>query len=440
MNPKWLLAALAGLFFVTAAFYSFVTPAWEAPDEAGHFAYVLHLRRTGALPIQKVDGVDAAHHVPLYYLLASAATLPVPVADLTTTFATNFHFMWHGHGNDVNLVIHTDAERFPFGPAARFLHLARLASVAMATATIIFIVFTGWEIFPEWPTIGLLAGALTAFNPQFLFISGAINNDNLLALACTGVIWQMMRTLRRMEAWRNWLQLGLWLTVGALAKISGLVLLGWTGIILAADAFYRRSWRSFWQRLLAMVAPIAVGTSWWFIRNQQLYGDPLGWKTYRSLFMNNARVTPLTLADLQNFFTTQFRTFWGYFGWMNVPAPEWLYVGALLLCVGGLIGLLAYLALRFGSLPKRQKAALASLGLLIVLYESYMLWSIRTFDGSWYQGRYLFGLMAAFSILLSLGLHSLFAFRRPRLLAAVVAASMFAVALYIPVFVIGPAY
>ena len=285
-----------------------------------------------------------------------------------------------------------------------------------------------------------MAGALTAFNPQFLFISGAINNDNLLTLASTGVIWQMMRTLRRIEAWRSWLQLGLWITAAALAKITGLVLLGWVGVILAADSFHKRLWRSFWQRLLAILAPIAAGTSWWFIRNQQLYGDPLGWNTYRSIFVNNARVTPLTLADLQAFFTTQFLTFWGYFGWMNVPAPDWLYIGAILLCGAGLIGLLAYLALRFGSLPDRQRAALASLGLLVVLYECYMLWSIRQFDGSWYQGRYLFGLMAAFSILLSLGLHSLVAFRRTWLLTAVVAASMFAIALYIPVVVIQPTY
>ena len=153
MNPKWLLAALAGLFFVTATFYSLATPAWEAPDEDAHFAYILHLRRTGTLPIQKVDNVGAAHHAPLYYWVASAATLPVPVAALTTTFKINPRFMWHGHGNDVNYVIHTDAERFPFGAAALLLHLARLVSVAMATATIILIVLTGWEIFPEWPTI-----------------------------------------------------------------------------------------------------------------------------------------------------------------------------------------------------------------------------------------------------------------------------------------------
>ena len=301
MNPKWCLAVLAGLFFVTAAFYSLATPAWEAPDEDAHFAYILHLRRTGALPIQKVDSVGAAHHAPLYYWVASAATLPVPTADLTTTFKINPRFIWHGQGTDANFVIHTDAERFPFGTAALLLHLARLVSVAMATATIILIVLTGWEIFPEWPTIGLLAGALTAFNPQFLFISGAINNDNLLTLASTGVIWQMMRTLRRMDAWRSWLQIGLWITAAALAKISGLVLLGWVGAILAADAVHRRVWRSFWRRLLAVLAPIAIGTSWLFVRNQLLYGDPLGWNTYRSIFVNNARVTPLTLAELQTF-------------------------------------------------------------------------------------------------------------------------------------------
>jgi 4-amino-4-deoxy-L-arabinose transferase-like glycosyltransferase len=310
----------------------------------------------------------------------------------------------------------------------------------MATATIVLIVLTGWEIFPEWPTVGLLAGVLTAFNPQFLFVSGAINNDNLLTLATTGLVWQMMRTLRSLEAWRNWLWLGLWTTVAALAKISGLVLLAWTGIILLIDSIRRRAWMDFGRRLAALVIPVAVGTGWWFVRNQQLYGDPLGWNTYRSIFTNNARVTPLSGAEVQNFFVTQFRSFWASFGWINIDAPAWFYISVTILCGAGVVGLALFLVIRAPGLARPKQAALVCLGLLILLYEAYMLWSIQQFDGSWYQGRYIFGLMAPLNILFSLGLHTLIGFRRPQILVGAVTAVMLVVAIYLPVYVIRPLY
>lgn len=440
MQRNWLLAGLAVLFFALATFYSLATPAWEAPDEDAHYAFILHLRKTGALPIQKVDAVGAAHHAPLYYWVASLATLPVPTSALTQTFPANPQFIWHGHGSEINYVRHTTAEEFPYAGPAAFLHLARMVSVLMATATIVFIVLTGWEIFPAWPTVGLLAGILTACNPQFLFISGAINNDNLLVLATTVVVWQMMRTLRTMDSWRSWLWLGLWTAIGALAKISGLVLLGWTGPILLIDSVRRRAWASLVRRATALGAPVLLGIGWWLVRNQQLYGDPLGWTTYRSIFVNNARQSPLTLADIQAFFTTQYHTFWASFGWTTIDAPAWYYAGISLLCGIGVFGLAVFLFTRLDSLSHQQRVALACLGWLIVLYEGYMLWSIRVFDGSFYQGRYIFGLMVALNLFLSLGLHAVVEFRRPAVLVGVLGLVLLAIAIYMPIYVIMPAY
>ena len=176
-SPRGALALLVAAYLVLAILYSLSTPAWEAPDEDGHFQYVLYLRQTGQLPVQGQNAIGSAHHAPLYYATASLLTLPIPAQAITTTFAQNPHFMWHGNGSDVNYVIHTADEQFPFSNAAWLLHLARLASVLMGAGVVTLVVLAGWTVFPQHPTVGLLAGVLTAFNPQFLFISGSINNS-----------------------------------------------------------------------------------------------------------------------------------------------------------------------------------------------------------------------------------------------------------------------
>ena len=103
----------------------------------------------------------------------------------------------HHEGTEVNYARHGSSETFPYENWALALHVARLASVAMGAATVLLVLLTGWLIFPQKPAIGFLAGALAAFNPQFLFIGSAVSPDNLLTLAIAGMLWQLTRTLRR---------------------------------------------------------------------------------------------------------------------------------------------------------------------------------------------------------------------------------------------------
>ncbi|MGH2460813.1 MAG: glycosyltransferase family 39 protein, partial [Chloroflexota bacterium] len=185
-------------FLVLATFYSVTNPPFESPDEVGHFAYVLHLLTDHALPRQRANDLGEAQQPPLYYVVAAVAALPSSFRDPTGSFDPNPAFIWGSSGGrEINAGHHGSVETFPFAGQALTLHLAREASVLMGAVTIWLIVLIGWEIFPERPAVGILAGLIAAFDPQFLFISASVNNDNLLAMTATGAIWQMVRMVGR---------------------------------------------------------------------------------------------------------------------------------------------------------------------------------------------------------------------------------------------------
>ena len=55
----------------------------------------------------------------------------------------------------------------------------------------------GAEAFPDRAEIALGAAALTAFTPMFVFISGSVNNDNLVTPLCALALLIMIRQSRR---------------------------------------------------------------------------------------------------------------------------------------------------------------------------------------------------------------------------------------------------
>jgi 4-amino-4-deoxy-L-arabinose transferase-like glycosyltransferase len=394
------------------------------------------------LPVQRLEELGQAHQPPLYYMIAAIATLPVDLSDITGAFKSNPLFMWGGQGgNEINAAIHISDETFPFQGQALALHLVRGVSLLMGMITVMLTIAIGWEIFPDRLLIGLMAGALVAFNPQFLFISGAANNDNLLAMAATGAWWQTLRILKRREQWRQWVYVGVWIAVAILTKLSGLVIGAVLGLILLISAIQRRSLRFFIQSALAITLPVVLITGWWFIRNQMLYGDPLGWTMFQKVFKAVLRDSPLQLGELRHFFSTQFRSFWGVFGWMNVWAPSWFYKGALMLCLLGLLGL-GFLAVkhRFNKLSGFQREALIILSLAILAQETFMLKSITRFDASWYQGRYLFPVIGPLMIFLSLGLLSLLPKRLTIPIVSGFVLVLIGIAVFMPFNVIKPAY
>ncbi len=431
------IVVIATLYVALSCLYNLTVPLWEAPDEVGHFHYAVTIRQEGRLP--RMEAYTENHQPPLYYLWGALWLLPADLSDPTGALNPNPDFVHLGTGGrQVNISLHSPEERqFPYRGQAMALHLLRLASSLLGLGTVLLTYALGNLLFPQRETIAGLAAALVAFNPQYLFIHASANNDALLTLTTTALLWYVARLTRRADrpSLRQAATLGLLTASVLLTKLTGVLILAYSwGVValITARRASRREWMQFWG--LAVAVTLAV-SGWWWGRNWLLYGDPLGWHAYRQLFAAHLRHAPLTPDEWRDFARTHFRSFWGLFGWMNVFAPSWFYrffAGLMLLAVGGLVPTL------FRRKALRLPAALLAGALLAQMVGIVLL--IRRGNASLWQGRYLFPAIAPLSLLLSLGLGGWMKQRLARYTLPLLGGILLSVAAYTPGQIIAPAY
>jgi 4-amino-4-deoxy-L-arabinose transferase-like glycosyltransferase len=460
LSKHWPAVVITFLFMLLAVAYSVIVPIFESPDELWHYPFVWHLARTGALPVQ-----DLAHpqlwrqegsQPPLYYMLAALLTAPVPAGDLPALIYPNPHAdigLISPDGN-ANIVVHTEREAWPWQGAVLAVHLARFFSVLLGTGVILVIYALGRTLWPERPTFASLAMAFVAFNPMFLFISGSVNNDNLVILLASVTLWQLVALIVSQPAetsrpdrssidpfpnnigpslWR-FAGLGVWVGLAALTKVSGLGLLGLVGLVLFIYGLKRRSWRVaiLGNALVGLLAAAIAG--WWYWRNMTLYGDWTGTETMVQIM--GGRPVPLTVEQLLAEIPGLFRSFWGIFGYFSIALPTPLY-GLLngLLLIGFVGFLAALLPVKYTpDLPPRFRRAWPILiGWVILLILALLQWTLRTPAT---QGRLLFPALAALATLWAGGWLALVPGRWQSLPVVIMAA----IAFWVPWGIIRPAY
>jgi len=436
------IVLLVAVFVVLGVAYSVTVPLWETPDEVAHFAYVTHLVRTRSLPLQQMGVLDEAHQPPLYYVVAALISSVADFDDATGAYQRNPGFIWAGQGgSDHNAALHHTADTFPYRGIALAAHLARWVSVLTGAVAVAFTYAIARCIFPETRRLALLAAALTAFNPQFLFVSGSVSLDGMTAMTCTLALWQLIRTLERPLQWQGWALTGVWCGLAVLSKPSAFVVGLVAGMLLLLCAICHRSWSLLWRGALALGIAFLLVSGWWFVRNWALYGDPLGWQTFLTNWAVVQRNSRVKWSDVCGFFSTQFQSYWARFGWMTVSAPRWIYPLLLALCGLSLLGWGIWLwRRRYRSLSVTQSLGLVALVLFPLLQEAFQFRSVFVFNASWHQGRYLFPAVAALSTLLAAGLWNLTPNRVARTKSVMVGAGLLLLAIAMPIWVIRPQY
>jgi 4-amino-4-deoxy-L-arabinose transferase-like glycosyltransferase len=435
----WLGLVLLG-YVLLASFYSFVVPLGEGPDEPGHAMYAFFLAREGRLPVQcsgacQSDVPGEGHQPPLAYALAAPALAWLPREERSFDLPGNRRFVWSG-GSETNAVAHGSREFWPWRGEVLGWHLARLVSVALGLATITF-TFLAARALGVCPW---LAALLLALNPQFLFISALITNDALLAALCALLLWLVVRPEaggRRAGVWRA-AGLGLVLGLALLTKQSALlrapVVVLWACV--GTDGG-RRAIGDLGGRMLAAFSVAAAVSGWWFVRNWQLYGDPLGLAVFQAEFATQPFQAGRWQAWLDGLALLH-ESFWARFGWMNVPAPRWIVAAFTLLEVAALVGVARRLASR-ASL-RRVLAAYWPLALLPVLALAWVVsFALSTGLVAW-QGRLLFPALPAIAIVLAGGLASFGGRVKLRAAGWLLPLAMVAGALWLALGVIRPAY
>jgi hypothetical protein len=444
------LAALFA-FVLLATWYSLTIPLGEAPDEVPHFTYIRYIAQHGRLPTTTEE--HEAFQPPLYYALGAALTLGIedePGAPFAVR--TNAYFDPVDPRAPKNLLLHSAAEQWPYRGWALAWHLARLLSIALGAVTVWAVYQLGRVLFPEQPAIRLTMAALTAFTPQFLFLSAVLNNDNAATACAALILWQMAALLRDADPRRFWkrsLLLGVLLGLGVLSKASLAALAPIVALaILAASskvqALRLRSGQAASrgrQLLLAaccllLVAAAALAVSgWYFARNWALYGDPLGWSFLEQV--NAPREGPLTLGVLAWLFKGVFRSFW--LGWIGIQFDAWIYwlIGGV--CLVGVAGFVAWLARRWRALDAELRWTLGLLGLHVALTLALLIQWTATVLGT-DQGRLIYPILPTVMLVLVVGVVWWVRGRASSWLLGGLAAGMLVLAVLTPIRYIAPVY
>ncbi len=397
------LVAILLVYAVMGLVYLLATPPLESSDEYKHYPVVQFIETEGQLPVLRPEEpgrwLQEGVQPPLYYLLMAGLTAWIDTSDLPEVHQLNKH-AFVGNPNQIgnkNLVFHhPEQEQFAAQGSILAIYVIRLASLGLGLGTIWLTGVLGRELFSH--QVGLLAAALTAFNPMFLFVSAAVNNDSLaillghLNLLLMIQLWQQRPDPQ--VKWHHYAGLGLMLGLGILTKLSLGGLLGLTGLMLLWLSWWEKRWKLFWVGGPIVLLTAVLVSGWWFGRNWALYQDITGLNVF--IAVQGTRAQPITWTEWVSEFGTFFRSYWGLFGGVNIAAPPAYYWFMNSLFVVGMLGWLR----RPKQMPVRSASWLVAVWILI-LFALLIRWNLIS---PAFQGRLIFPALGGINVLWAAGL------------------------------------
>jgi 4-amino-4-deoxy-L-arabinose transferase-like glycosyltransferase len=357
-----------GAFLILALIVSEVNPLFESTDELRHYRYVRLLVTERRLPVQgAAEARMQGHHPPLFYATGALLTGWIPSEhDASFTQPTNPFWGYRNWevGVDNKLQYrHSPAEDFPYRDGYTAAIAVRWVNVLIGTATVALTYLWARRFWPRASGMALAVASLVAFNPQFIYLSAAINNDILAALMGTAVLVLCTELVREGASWRLAAILGV---IYGLALLTKLHLAALGAVIVVARALALRAERR--ERVRRALVPLVrdlalifgaagVVAGWWFVRNWRLYGDPTGMAQLNAMW--GGRSAQGHLWALIQGVPYLWSSFWGRFGYGQIPLPkiatDWLLVFFVLGLIGWLRSLWVSVLHRYVQNPSTTK-------------------------------------------------------------------------------------
>lgn len=343
------------IFLIAANVYNLKTDVFGAPDEFSHFEYIRYLNLNYHLPVY-IDKITfwEAHQPPFYYLLLSPIDLILK--------------------NKITI--------------SSEVRLLRFCSSLLSVLTIMFAFFIAKTLFKNERLIYYSITLLFAFWPMFLFISGVLNNDNLVNLL--GVV--MLYLLVKYNTNAGTKSADIRITNADLlicGMIAGLAIL--TKMTLYPAALFFLAF-IFWNNRYNLknyfrfcLLPAAIILLIWVIRNLIFIGDAWGLKYANKFWQGQYK----NLLEWQNFWVWMkdlTMNFWGVFGQANIGLEQKYYDYFIKFIV--FILLLSPIILIFYFKKDKQifKSLLICLLFFVILFNGVFYYSLEKYQP---QGRYL---------------------------------------------------
>ena len=426
-SPQAVAAAVAFLLTVyvgLALAYRDAIPLFEAPDEPSHIQYAAFVYNEGRLPRQvPLEVPGEGMQPPLGYVVAAPLLgntgIDTKAAERALDQAMSaFYSAPPVPGGTPALYAQPRGSRvFATDGSLEPLRVLRSTSLVFGLLAVILTFAAVWRVSRD-ARIALLAGALLAFNPEFLFTSAYFSNDPAAAAIGAAALWVVVRALEdanRAPMRRHYLVGGLLISFGMLTKTSALP--GLAAAALTLIAIDQRARREVMIDTGIAAALVLAGpyVAW----AAEHRGGLLGW--------NATLASTVSLMHAEQFggrlsffagiyWDATFESYWARFGWFNVVVPKATYLAFFALTWTGALGWLAgHSQLPSETLRSRalHRYLFAAFGATVAAHIAWNLVIVNP------QGRQLFSSAPQFAFLLALGLYRLIGSERRMLLLAV---------------------
>ncbi len=412
--PKALHHRLALLILLLFSVQVIVTaralPLFEAADEAAHFLYIHNLLEDRELPVivpraalsEETDPAQVwaieRHQPPLYYALGALFVSWTQRDDINAYLRPNpMIFTMNIVNYNHNVWLHPpDATD---GDTTLAMWVLRLYSLGLGLGSLIFI-YRGALLLFNAPWLAVVTLAFVATIPTFVSISGSVNNDNMVTfLYSAGVYGVLYCWYTKTISYGVMLALCVILPAAALAKLTGASLYGvvFVGLLYGVWRGYLPRRAALQTITLTLISGVVLA-GWWYVRNWDLYGDPLALAATQSLWGREFE-TAATSGDLWAELGRIFRTFWMGVGHLHQPVygPDWVFVYAAGITALGVIGVRP----AWKRMNRLQRDSALLLALVCALITGMLLVGTRSVDISY--GRLLFPALIGAACLMVMG-------------------------------------
>ncbi len=469
MRIAAIIVVLAG--FLNAAIWSIVMPAFNAPDEPAHYAYVESLGEHHRLPYKDPTAPGGSYSAEALLAIQYTALHVTQHPEIKLPWTNLEQAQWASANS-------TASERRPdlvgggytaagsYSPFYYVLELPayvavkgsdvftrlgmmRLVSALLAGLTALAGFLFVRELFPTRTWAAALGGFAVAFQPMFAQMGGAVNNDVLLFLLATLELYVLARIWRRGMSLGHAAAAGTVLGLGVLAKPTIIAFVPVVGAVflyvLVRDRWRARATASWLGAALAPFVILVLFNYGVWGANGGLGTGSAGttpeagvfhlreflsylWQWYlpRLPFMQSD-FWSRTYADVSfPLYDLFFKGFWADFGHLEIDYPGWVY-GILIACSVAILALVVLAAIR--ARPRRDVLAAGLLLGVLPVVMTALLVNVRAFlnliesNEPFAQGRYLLqtvGVLGAALAAAAVGLGD----RRGRPLAVVMVVSL----------------
>ncbi len=386
------------LFLAKGIFFIFLIPPFEAPDEPSHIKYAINLFHNPTFLTNKFT-MGIGYSLGQSWNYQKKYTMP----KLQTRYNSVHRELFQRNNYQKEPSLDNITGNPPlyyfyllpfYGASLSFpsyisIVFLRFGSLMLGGISLVFFYHIARLLFPKSQAIPLICVLVIALHPMFTFITSVVNNDNGVILALSAFFYYGMRLLvSSQKKLKEYLFTAIIVGIAALSKPQALLVVPIFGWVLLQDKKLHIS-----RKVLCIFVAFLLPLIWYGVMTHFSYSYTVGISKQHSLALWKYPIDFLKAHQPIGVFMS----FWGYFGWLDVVMPKWIYASLFLtVLLAGAGWVKAFFQRRLHS-TALQKNIYIFLGSTAVLYIVAMVgidWVkyIQTYSFAM-QGRYFLPLL-----------------------------------------------